>query len=132
MIRRPPRSTRTDHPFPYTTLFRADRLFVVRQVLEDREHHILLAQGARILDFQLLGEGQEIGRPLGFQFLKVHGRLRLCSLVQRNGGGGGTAPTQDSCGLGARGGAEWEPRNRRRFISCSLSLACYRLHKQYE
>src|SRR3546814_15607467 len=49
-----------------------DRLVVFRQVLEDREHHILLAQGARILDFQLLGEGQEIGRTLGFQFLKVH------------------------------------------------------------
>src|SRR3546814_8430340 len=48
-----------------------DRLVVFRQVLEDREHHILLAQGARILDFQLLGEGQEIGRTLGFQFLKV-------------------------------------------------------------
>src|SRR3546814_10574568 len=26
MIRRPPRSTRTDTPFPYTTLFRARRL----------------------------------------------------------------------------------------------------------
>src|SRR3546814_10458454 len=26
MIRRPPRSTRTDTPFPYTTLFRTDRL----------------------------------------------------------------------------------------------------------
>src|SRR3546814_18657445 len=25
MIRRPPRSTRTDTPFPYTTLFRAER-----------------------------------------------------------------------------------------------------------
>src|SRR3546814_4638985 len=25
MIRRPPRSTRTDTPFPYTTLFRSDR-----------------------------------------------------------------------------------------------------------
>src|SRR3546814_14809887 len=28
MIRRPPRSTRTDTLFPYTTLFRADALFV--------------------------------------------------------------------------------------------------------
>src|SRR3546814_10993280 len=31
MIRRPPRSTRTDTLFPYTTLFRS-RLFVVQQV----------------------------------------------------------------------------------------------------
>src|SRR3546814_12200649 len=29
MIRRPPRSTRTDTLFPYTTLFRSDRMFVV-------------------------------------------------------------------------------------------------------
>src|SRR3546814_11930870 len=28
MIRRPPRSTRTDTLFPYTTLFRSDRRFV--------------------------------------------------------------------------------------------------------
>src|SRR3546814_14518428 len=27
MIRRPPRSTRTDTLFPYTTLFRSDRIF---------------------------------------------------------------------------------------------------------
>src|SRR3546814_10851486 len=26
MIRRPPRSTRTDTPFPYTTLFRSERI----------------------------------------------------------------------------------------------------------
>src|SRR3546814_7941476 len=30
MIRRPPRSTRTDTPFPYTTLFRSDGLFRAR------------------------------------------------------------------------------------------------------
>src|SRR3546814_12739819 len=35
MIRRPPRSTRTDTLFPYTTLFRSDRRGVAR-VLEDR------------------------------------------------------------------------------------------------
>src|SRR3546814_1114067 len=29
MIRRPPRSTRTDTPFPYTTLFRSDEPFAV-------------------------------------------------------------------------------------------------------
>src|SRR3546814_19323651 len=30
MIRRPPRSTRTDTPFPYTTLFRSEALDVLR------------------------------------------------------------------------------------------------------
>src|SRR3546814_4859332 len=32
MIRRPPRSTRTDTLFPYTTLFRSDRIFGPKHV----------------------------------------------------------------------------------------------------
>src|SRR3546814_15285384 len=62
MIRRPPRSTRTDTLFPYTTLFRsspvslarflqaqvehghADILAALADVLEDRLHFRLLAQ----------------------------------------------------------------------------------------
>src|SRR3546814_11940861 len=43
MIRRPPRSTRTDTLFPYTTLFRSGHWIAVRgssitQVLSDSEH----------------------------------------------------------------------------------------------
>src|SRR3546814_6862350 len=36
MIRRPPRSTRTDTPFPYTTLFRSSRVIAtqVRYLIE--------------------------------------------------------------------------------------------------
>src|SRR3546814_5766144 len=34
MIRRPPRSTRTDTLFPHTTLFRSHRLLVVHQRVE--------------------------------------------------------------------------------------------------
>src|SRR3546814_20971380 len=34
MIRRPPRSTRTDTPFPYTTLFRSKLARVSRQALD--------------------------------------------------------------------------------------------------
>src|SRR3546814_13179233 len=33
MIRRPPRSTRTDTLFPYTTLFRSDRLAEIGRIL---------------------------------------------------------------------------------------------------
>src|SRR3546814_5208153 len=41
MIRRPPRSTRTDTLFPYTTLFRSDRTSTAgRCVLEKRTLHI--------------------------------------------------------------------------------------------
>src|SRR3546814_6499033 len=36
MKRRPPRSTRTDTLFPYTTLFRSQRAVVARQVHPDR------------------------------------------------------------------------------------------------
>src|SRR3546814_6039532 len=54
MIRRPPRSTRTDTLFPYTTLFRSDRL----RALE--ECRSLLAP----LDRQELLTGAEIAAPV--------------------------------------------------------------------
>src|SRR3546814_15708628 len=40
MIRRPPRSTRTDTLFPYTTLFRSTRR-IVRPEEEEEEHRLL-------------------------------------------------------------------------------------------
>src|SRR3546814_4284209 len=41
MIRRPPRSTRTDTLFPYTTLFRSiDRLDDLADAVDDREHRV--------------------------------------------------------------------------------------------
>src|SRR3546814_17749332 len=48
MIRRPPRATRTDTLFPYTTLFRSGRLAVHRALGELGEEHVgllLLLQG---------------------------------------------------------------------------------------
>src|SRR3546814_989112 len=39
MIRRPPRSTRTDTLFPYTTLFRSFATAFGQVVLEDRRQH---------------------------------------------------------------------------------------------
>src|SRR3546814_3197617 len=51
MIRRPPRSTRTDTLFPYTTLFRSARAQVaaveVEQV-EEVEHHAVAAAGGEV------------------------------------------------------------------------------------
>src|SRR3546814_7867678 len=44
MIRRPPRSTRTDTPFPYTTLFRSDRPRL------DRFRHVVPFDHARLYD----------------------------------------------------------------------------------
>src|SRR3546814_13928573 len=53
MIRRPPRSTRTDTLFPYTTLFRSDRAWSLTEALfalpedEKRRYHIAGGGGAR-------------------------------------------------------------------------------------
>src|SRR3546814_14319444 len=40
MIRRPPRSTRTDTLFPYTTLFRSDRFLDMRMDAEDAQRGV--------------------------------------------------------------------------------------------
>src|SRR3546814_6185616 len=63
MIRRPPRSTRTDTRFPYTTLFRACRVVGVAERLRrvrDRLHHAV-----RVVDVEpgqlCLQPGQFLG-----------------------------------------------------------------------
>src|SRR3546814_11885146 len=48
MIRRPPRSTRTDTPFPYTTLFRSDEPAVEEQG-EEEEEALVLADVAPVV-----------------------------------------------------------------------------------
>src|SRR3546814_18587505 len=78
MIRLPPRSTRTDTLFPYTTLFRSD-----------------------LLDAAAVGEGAAaVGLPLvhlaeGPQHGEVHQAARL-------GGNGGVAPAEAPAPLGHR------------------------------
>src|SRR3546814_14232338 len=62
MIRRPPRSTRTDTLFPYTTLFRSDEA-IVNQVLR------LQTCGIAFADKRMLAN------------LRVHQRLREARLV---------------------------------------------------
>src|SRR3546814_20064818 len=55
MIRRPPRSTRTDTLFPYTTLFRSEKNSAYRQVVEDglraNEEHNKLANPVEAHDW---------------------------------------------------------------------------------
>src|SRR3546814_14246686 len=63
MIRRPPRSTRTDTLFPYTTLFRStgleDVLFLLGQELEMLDRAALLQDGVpRLLAVLGLGDQQ--------------------------------------------------------------------------
>src|SRR3546814_16614897 len=57
-IRRPPRSTRTDTLFPYTTLFRSQLLL---EAFGDARHHVLNARAGRA--------------PHGASLLAVIGRL---------------------------------------------------------
>ena len=48
----------------------ADDLDLARgQLLEDREHQLLLAHGAGVLDLELFGEGDEFGGGFGLQVL---------------------------------------------------------------
>ncbi len=44
----------------------------LREFLQDREHHVLLAHGRGILDLELLGERQQIGGFLVFEILQLH------------------------------------------------------------
>ena len=53
-----------------------DRHVVLGELLEDGEHHLLLAQGAGILDPQFLGVGEQFSRRLGFEFLEDSWGLR--------------------------------------------------------
>src|SRR3546814_20121348 len=75
MIRRPPRSTRTDTLFPYTTLFRSTRrpgpaiagwpLLLLEHALRLRRQKAFLEQVGclrRLLDAD--GGGDRVGRPL--------------------------------------------------------------------
>src|SRR3546814_3422943 len=45
MIRRPPRSTRTDTLFPYTTLFRSERRVIIVRIVRAYERNALSAPG---------------------------------------------------------------------------------------
>src|SRR3546814_5768037 len=60
MIRRPPRSTRTDTLFPYTTLFRSDRAGGQLHAVAD----------------DVVLEGQDVERVLGLQRLEAALRHR--------------------------------------------------------
>src|SRR3546814_16953525 len=70
MIRRPPRSTRTDTLFPYTTLFRSD---------DDRR------RGLSVSGFLGRGSPHNEHEPLGHIWSRIRDRhwatsLRLCSM----------------------------------------------------
>src|SRR3546814_4612917 len=63
MIRRPPRSTRTDTLFPYTTLFRSGRILADADFLEIRRQHDL--GRLRQVAFQLAPPAHQAGQQDG-------------------------------------------------------------------
>ena len=46
--------------------------FARGELFEDAEHQLLLAHGRGVLDFELLGKRDELGRSLGLEFLEFH------------------------------------------------------------
>src|SRR3546814_1608545 len=58
MIRRPPRSTRTDTLFPYTTLFRSIRVHEVERVVVLLRREGDVAQRLAVVRSGIAGEGQ--------------------------------------------------------------------------
>src|SRR3546814_4684240 len=72
MIRRPPRSTRTDTPFPYTTLFRSSPVEATQAVLrrierlQPRLNAFITVAGEQVLrDARAAEQAVMDGRPLG-------------------------------------------------------------------
>src|SRR3546814_13726444 len=66
MIRRPPRSTRTDTLFPYTTLFRSrcGQQSVDAELILPQERAEILARSAALADAGSQGAGKVSGRVL--------------------------------------------------------------------
>src|SRR3546814_17224448 len=74
MIRRPPRSTRTDTLFPYTTLFRSegelpervDTASIPQRMAAMRESRELRLLGEKVIHFDISNDLQFIRKPLAF------------------------------------------------------------------
>src|SRR3546814_711895 len=73
MIRRPPRSTRTDTLFPYTTLFRSGRLLCDRRQDITTRIEVDIASQRRELTDHAAGDGNEpsLGRGLRTRGVKI-------------------------------------------------------------
>src|SRR3546814_11152 len=57
MIRRPPRSTRTDTLFPYTTLFRSKKLAPGDAISRLQSGHARLGPHCLVAELEIMGDG---------------------------------------------------------------------------
>ena len=59
------------------------------ELLQDREHQLLLAERGGVFDLELLGKGEQLDRRLGLEVLQFHfGHIRKISLENGNTGEG--------------------------------------------
>src|SRR3546814_17386947 len=98
MRRRPPRSTRTDTRFPYTTLFRSDHLLAAR-LLAGRAAQVIAVRRLVLLEFlegqrDLLARGGDRAVDLG------DGTLDLAAPVERGLDEGGQRDAGDRRAVG--------------------------------
>src|SRR3546814_20962016 len=63
MVRRPPRTTRTDPLFPYSTLFRAERLGVLHRWRQCARQFAGGAEVLEVFDFEFRGDGHRNPGP---------------------------------------------------------------------
>src|SRR3546814_18070369 len=72
MIRRPPRSTRTDTLFPYTTLFRSSRLMSTGVDAQTCQLIVLDKRIGSMTEFkQIIGRGTRINEDYGQLFFPI-------------------------------------------------------------
>src|SRR3546814_6823849 len=93
MIRRPPRSTRTDTLFPYTTLFRSTAALAAGRLLRPADIGMLASLGQaevpvlrrlRVAFFSTGNELRSIGEPLDEGCVYDSNRYTLHGMLQRS------------------------------------------------
>src|SRR3546814_1402302 len=99
MIRRPPRSTRTDTLFPYTTLFRSAAL--IRIILRWRYEH----GSMRVMIYQVSGP------PLAAEFLRQEGPVTVLRWARQFEPGRATVSTSTRLELRNQMSARSEARS---------------------
>src|SRR3546814_3764092 len=85
MIRRPPRSTRTDTLFPYTTLFRSRVRYVPYRIGMEKQH-VVVTGGASGLGWGCVTQFHRLGYDITIADLNLAGAQRVIEQLQQHGG----------------------------------------------
>src|SRR3546814_18178686 len=132
MIRRPPRSTRTDTLFPYTTLFRSDVIDRPEQI-EDRRDKIALSRLEWKIEFPSLHRLAEILDEAVENLLNVKKRCWPTFLGETHAGPLGGPPIKRDKEVGCLIGpcrSEERRVGKERVSTCSTRCAPYHRNKQ--